>query len=63
MTDRYQVINVETGESHGFFETVERARGCIEFDKISDWEIWADNGVCLHSTLDDRIAEAEFQRA
>ena len=42
----YEVINVETGESHGTYETLERARGCVEFDDLKDWEIW-ENGQCV----------------
>ena len=36
----YEVINLETGESHGEYETLERARGRVAFDKLSAYEIW-----------------------
>ena len=43
----YQVINVDTGESHGEYETLERAKGCVIFDSIEDWEIWNGQDVCV----------------
>ena len=43
----FEVINVETGESHGKFETLERAKGCVEFDNLFDWEIWDEEGTCI----------------
>ena len=36
----YEVINLETGESHGTYETLERARGCVAFDGLTAYQIW-----------------------
>lgn len=36
----YQVIDNVTGEDHGIWETLERARGCIEFDRLKYYDIW-----------------------
>lgn len=33
---KYEVINIDTDESHGYYDTVEEARGCVRFDKITD---------------------------
>lgn len=43
---RYEVINVATGENHGPYPTLDQAKGCVEFDHLSDWEIWRD-GTCI----------------
>ena len=56
----YRVINVETGESHGDYDTPEEARGCVAFDHIKVWEIWddadqlVDYGVPWRTKLWDR---------
>ena len=51
MQKPYEVINVNTGESHGTYETLERARGCVEFDQLKNWEIWEmtspHDGLCV----------------
>lgn len=28
------------GESHGTYDTLEEARGCVEFDRLRYYEIW-----------------------
>ena len=43
----YKVINVETGESHGEYETLDRAQRCVIFDALHDWEIWDSLGNCI----------------
>ena len=43
----YKVVNCETGESHGRFETLEAARGCVAFDHLTDWEIWDPDDQCV----------------
>jgi hypothetical protein len=39
----FEVIDLNTDESHGKFETLERARGCVRFDRLRAYAIWYDN--------------------
>lgn len=39
----YMVINLRTDESHGEFDTVSEARGCVRYDKLTNWAIWHGN--------------------
>ncbi len=43
----YEVINVDTGESHGSYETLDEARGCALFDRLTDYEIWNADEHCI----------------
>ena len=43
----YQVIDVTTGNSHGHYDTIGRAYGCIEFNLLHDWEIWDNQETCI----------------
>jgi hypothetical protein len=36
----YEVINLDTEESHGVFETLGEARGCVQFDRLRAYSIW-----------------------
>jgi hypothetical protein len=36
----YQVLNLETGESQGEFETLNEARSAVLFDRLTRYEIW-----------------------
>jgi hypothetical protein len=36
----YEVINLDTDESHGIYETLDMARGCIEYDRLQAYQIW-----------------------
>ncbi len=53
----YRVINVETGEKHGVFDTLDEARGCVEFDHLTDWEIWDDADTCILYGVPGRTAQ------
>lgn len=37
---KYEVINLDTGESHGIFDSLSQARGCVSFDKLRAYQIW-----------------------
>lgn len=37
----YTVINLDTDEEHGQFETLAEARGCVRFDRLKAYSIWA----------------------
>lgn len=36
----YQVINLDTDESHGVYDTLSEARGCVRFDRLRAYSIW-----------------------
>jgi hypothetical protein len=36
----YQVLNLETGESQGEFDTLNEARSAVLFDRLTRYEIW-----------------------
>ncbi len=35
---KYEVF--ELGKSHGEFDTLDEARGCVAFDRLKFWAIW-----------------------
>jgi hypothetical protein len=39
----YTVINLDTDESHGDFETLSEARGCVRYDRLRAYAIWHKN--------------------
>lgn len=39
----YTVYDEDTGESHGEYETLSQAKGCVEYDKLSHWSIWVED--------------------
>ena len=39
----YEVINCESGKSHGEFETLDEARGCVLFDRLFSYMIMFGN--------------------
>lgn len=41
----YEVINLETEESHGEFDTIAEARGCVRYDKLTAYSIWNEGRV------------------
>lgn len=36
----YEVFNLETDESHGTYDTLSEARGCVRFDRLETYSIW-----------------------
>lgn len=36
----YEVINLRTLESHGEYDSLDQARGCVEFDRLTAYAIW-----------------------
>lgn len=40
----YQVIDLDKDESHGEFESLAEARGCVAYDRLRAYAIWS-NGV------------------
>ena len=47
----YQIINIETGESHGIFHTLDEAQRQIVSDKLTTFDIW--NGDELVETSEE----------
>jgi len=39
----YEVINLKTKASHGKYETLTEARGCVSYDRLTAWEIWRND--------------------
>jgi hypothetical protein len=37
---KFEVINLATDESHGTFDTIAEARGCVAYDRLKAYEIW-----------------------
>jgi hypothetical protein len=37
---RYEVIREPDGDSHGQFDTLDEARGCVAFDRLAEWSIY-----------------------
>ena len=59
----FEVINLHTGESHGEYETLEQARGCVAFDRLDAYQIWREDGARIESCEpyegnDDRVRQA-----
>ena len=42
---KYEVFNLDTDESHGIYDTLDEARGCVLFDKLTRYSIWKDESV------------------
>jgi hypothetical protein len=40
LTNMFEVIDLHTDESHGKYETLEKARGCVRFDRLRAYSIW-----------------------
>jgi len=38
----YQVMNLDTDESRGSFETLADARGCVFFNRLRRYQIWRE---------------------
>lgn len=44
---KYEVINLRTKASHGQYDTLGEARGCIAYDNLTAWEIWSLNDTIV----------------
>lgn len=57
----YEVFDLNADESHGEFETLEQARGCVKFDRLTAWAIWKNGTerieICEPYTGDDDRAK------
>lgn len=53
----YEVFNLETDESHGTYETLSEARGCVQFDGLKFYSIWRDETFRVECCEDDHDPE------
>lgn len=60
--DRYEVIDLNTDESHGEFDSLAEARGCVAYDRLTNYSIWCGNIRVEHcdppDTDDDRVLQS-----
>jgi hypothetical protein len=40
MKVKYDLINLETAQPHGDFETLDEARGAAQYDRLTAYAIW-----------------------
>ena len=65
----YEVFERPSNESHGIYDTLDEARGCVEFYRLRDFEIWmgdhiVDEGAPQDAKLDEiRIQAVHCARA
>ena len=36
----YEVIDLDSDESHGVYSSLDQARGCVAFDRLRAYSIW-----------------------
>jgi hypothetical protein len=53
--EKYEVINLDTDESHGLYETLEEARGAVRYDKLRAYSIW----LLIDGDLDCRLENCD----
>lgn len=46
---RDSAANIDAHESHGVYDTLDEARGCVEFDGLRDYEIWQGDRIVEES--------------
>ena len=39
----YELINPNTNESHGVYETLEEAQGAVKYDRLLSYSIWFED--------------------
>ncbi len=37
---RYEVISYDEGCSHGVYDTLDEAKGCVAYDRLRHYQIW-----------------------
>jgi hypothetical protein len=48
----FDVMDRLTDTSHGIYDTLEEARGCVEYDRLLDWEIWQGDHIAAEGRSD-----------
>jgi len=49
---KYEVKNGTTNESHGWYEDLDEAYGCIRFDRLKFWQVWHANGNLIAEKME-----------
>lgn len=47
---RYEVVDLEaprSTQSHGWYDSIEEARGCVAYDRLRSWQIWSRDEVLV----------------
>ena len=64
-TMKYEVINLDTDESHGEFDSLSEARGCVIYDQLRAYQIWHGDlrveNCEPYDGNDDRVRQAVGQ--
>jgi hypothetical protein len=47
----YEVINLRNHKSHGKFDTLDEAKGCVLYDRLAAWEIWAVGPMFINTVV------------
>ncbi len=47
----YRLIDVSTGTIFGPWDTIAYALDAVDFNDLSDWEIWDAQGTCVQYSL------------
>jgi hypothetical protein len=55
----YEVFNLDSQLSHGHYATIQEAYGCVDFDRIANYEIWKGDVMVRVRDLRDVIDELE----
>jgi hypothetical protein len=59
----YRVVDLATGKSHGAYETLDQARGCVEFDRLAAYQIWRGHWEDGDFCGDDLVVSVEPEAA
>lgn len=66
--DNFDVVNTATDKSHGIYDTLDEARGCVAFDRLARWEIWQGDHIVADSDPEspcnvdaERFAAADYE--
>ncbi len=47
----FEVIDLKTKKSHGKYETLAEAKGCVLYDRLTEWEIWQEGIMNCNSVV------------
>ncbi len=43
----FEVIDLKTHKSHGVYDTLLEAKGCVLYDRLSSWQIWHNESTLV----------------
>jgi hypothetical protein len=41
----FEVFERPSADSHGVYDTLDEARGCVSYDRLKEWEIWQGDHI------------------